>query len=164
MSFQIICNYVTTCLKGAFGEKKTKRKWGKEIAARPVRGRAHQQLSASLPPPATRDEEGKKKWPSGITDGEKRTRHTSLTKDVHFLRMSCAYRGNSVQSGRALSLPLSEWWKGCSPRENKNGERDRCEFGSQSLHQPRGCRSDTPGTRTHIWKELPMGLMWHPEW
>lgn len=162
----MICNYVTACLKGAFGEKKPKRKWGKEIAARPVRGRAHQRLSASLPPPATRDEQGGgKKWPSGITDGEKRTRHTSLTKDVHFLRMSCAYRGNSVQSGRALSLPLSEWWKGCSPRENKKTARGTDVSSVLSLSISPADAAPAPlGTRAHIWKELSMGLMWYPEW
>lgn len=75
--------------------------------------------------------------------------NTSLTDDTHFLRMCCTYGG--IQYDRkALSPPLSEWWKGCSPRENKNGERDRCELGCKSLHQACGCRSDTPGIQTHL--------------
>lgn len=80
----------------------------------PVWRKAHQQLSASLPPSTTRDQE-KKKWPSGIMDWETQTKHTSLIKYTHFLRMCCTYRGIQY-SQKALSLPLSEWWKGCSPR------------------------------------------------
>lgn len=81
-------------------KKKSKRKWGKEIAARPVRGRAHQRLSASLPPPATRDEQGGEKkndllaLPTGRN--EPGTRHSQktytfsecrvLTEEIQFSR------------------------------------------------------------------------------
>lgn len=35
-----------------------------------------------------------------------------------------------------FSLLLSEWWKGCSHWENKNGKWDRCELVSKPPHQP----------------------------
>lgn len=35
-----------------------------------------------------------------------------------------------------FSLLLSEWWKDCSHRENKNGKWDRCELVSKPPHQP----------------------------
>lgn len=140
--------------------EKSRGNGAKKSPARPVWSKAHQRLSASLPPSTTRDEE--KKWPSGITDGEKQTKHTPLIKDTYFFGMYCTYRGIQY-SRKALSLPLSKWWKGCSPRENKNRERDRCERGYKSLHQPCICRSDTPGIHRHIWRELSMGLIQYLE-
>lgn len=131
----------------------------KKSPVRPVWSKAHQWLSGSLPPSTTRDKE--KKWPSGIMDEEKQTKHVTHKRHTLF-RMYCTY-GSIRYSRRALSLLLSEWWKACSPREKKNDERDRCELGYKSLHQACRCRSDTPGIHRNIWKELSMGLIQYLE-
>lgn len=62
----------------------------KKSPVRPVWSEAHQWLSASLPPSTTGDK-GKKKWPSGIMDGEKQTKHVTHKRHTLF-RMYCTYR------------------------------------------------------------------------
>ena len=93
--------------------EKSRGNGAKKSPARPVWTKAHQQLSASLPPASTRDR-GRKKmtfWHYGPVE-------TNQTHVTLVFRMYCTYRGIQ-NSQKALSLPLSEWWKGCSPR----GER-----------------------------------------
>lgn len=74
-------------------------------------------------------------WPSGIIETEKESKHTSLIKYTLFHRMYVLTE-EFWTDRKHFSLLLSEWWKGCSHRENKNGKWDRCELVPKPPHQP----------------------------
>lgn len=74
-------------------------------------------------------------WPSSIIEAEKESKHTSLIKHALFHRMYVLTEEFRADR-KHFSLLLSEWWKGCSHWENKNGKWDRCELVSKPPHQP----------------------------
>lgn len=83
--------------------------------------------------------------------GETNPAHVTHKRRTLSQNVVCLQRKFSSVGESTFSSAVRVMKRLLSPRKLKNGERDRCEFGSQSLHQPRGCRSGTPGnTRAHL--------------